>query len=311
MKYFQLFILLLCLACEKIPANNPQMPTDKGTQIRIMTFNMWHGGDAGKQPLAKSIQTIQIAKAGIVGAQETHGLATPRPDNSAKMAASLGWNHIDQGDYDATMTKYEIIETTPSKHGSKIKIGENQFIWFFNCHLGYIPYQPYQLASIKYGEYPFITTEKEAIEWANKTRIGEVTKIVAEVKEKMNENWPVIVTGDFNEPSHLDWTQKAADAAICKIKVEWPSTKAFTDLGMKDAYRTYHPDEVAFPGKTWSAIDSPGEVHDRIDFIFYIGDRLKLINAEIIGEPSDQSDIQITNYPSDHRSVVATFEWSE
>lgn len=309
MKYFILITLFTFISCYKVSAIKPVKPAVKNSQIKIMTFNMWLGGEAGKQPINKSIEVIQMANAGIVGAQETYGNATPQADNSAKMAQSMGWNHIDQGDQDATMTKYEIIESTPSKRGSKIKIGNNQFIWFFNCHLNYIPYQPYQLAAIKYGDYPFILTEEEAIKWARSTRIAEVQKIIAEVKEKMKGKWPVVVTGDFNEPSHLDWTQRAANAGICKIKVEWPSTKSFTDIGMKDAYRTFRPNEVAYPGKTWSSIDRPGEIHDRIDFIFYTGSQLKLINCEIIGEASNKTDIIVSGYPSDHRSVVATFKW--
>ncbi len=309
MRYSILILLVIFFACNEVTAEKAEDTGEKDRAIKIMTFNMWHGGDAGKQPLNKTIETIEKSGAGIVGAQETYGTASPRPDNSVAIAQRLGWEQVDQGGYHAILTKYEVLETSSSKRAFKIKTGDNQFVWFFNCHLGYIPYQPYQLAGIKYGEYPFISSEQEAIEWANKARMAEVNEIIVEVKEKLKEGYPVVVTGDFNEPSHQDWTQRAADAGICKIKVEWPSTKAFTDLGMKDAFRTFHPDEVAFPGKTWTSIDSPGEVHDRIDFIFFSGTNLKLTNVEVIGEKAENANIVIPNYPSDHRSVVATFEW--
>jgi endonuclease/exonuclease/phosphatase family metal-dependent hydrolase len=311
MKMIALLILLIStISCN---ANKEEVPEKELIHVtdtfKVMTFNMWHGGDAGGQPIAKSIETIRAADAGIVGVQESHGLGSPREDRSMQMAGNMGWRHIDIGNFDAVLTKYAIAETSSDKRAVKIKIDDNKFIWIINCHLMHIPYQPYQLNNKEYGNYPYIASEQEAVHWANIARKSGIDEVVKLVKEKINDGWPIIVTGDFNEPSHLDWTEKAAKAGINKIKVEWPSTKALTDLGMKDAYRTFRPDEVAFPGKTWSSIDSPGEIHDRIDFVFYIGNQLQLINAEVVGEKSNISDIAVENYPSDHRAVVATFVW--
>jgi hypothetical protein len=38
--------------------------------IRVMTFNLWHGGNAGGQPLEQTINVIKSAQADIVGLQE-------------------------------------------------------------------------------------------------------------------------------------------------------------------------------------------------------------------------------------------------
>lgn len=281
-----------------------------GESIKVLTFNMWHGGDAGNQPLSKSLELIRASGATIVCAQETRGHGDPRPDNSAVIARELGWNHVDLGSSRAIFTKYGITHVTPSKNGAKIKIAENQYIWVFNCHLMYIPYQPYQLAGKPYGDFPFIRTEDEAVFWANEARGEKVKELAEEIKEKMKEEpWPVILAGDFNEPSHLDWTKKAAKAGIHLIKVEWPATKTFAATGLKDAWRTVHPDETAYTGETWTPVESDGEVHDRIDFILFAGKKLKITNAEIIGESNEKADIVIPGYPSDHRAVLATFVW--
>lgn len=42
-------------------------------ELRVMSFNLWHGGDAGKQPLTQTAEVIRTAKADIVGLQETGG----------------------------------------------------------------------------------------------------------------------------------------------------------------------------------------------------------------------------------------------
>ncbi len=98
---------------------------------------------------------------------------------------------------------------------------------------------------------------------------------------------------------------------MCQIKVEWPATKAFTDIGMTDAFRVYYTDEVQNPGETWSSINSPGEIHDRIDFVFYKGNELKVTGANTIGPPDGKSGIEIRDYPSDHRAVCVSFLWEK
>ena len=44
---------------------------------------------------------------------------------------------------------------------------------------------------------------------------------------------PVFLTGDFNEPSHLDWTQAAANAGLhFGKKVDWPTSHAVVNAGL-------------------------------------------------------------------------------
>ena len=56
--------------------------------LRVMTFNLWQGGEEGKQPLAQSVKVIEAAKADLVGLQETAGLERGgrRPDNARRIA---------------------------------------------------------------------------------------------------------------------------------------------------------------------------------------------------------------------------------
>jgi endonuclease/exonuclease/phosphatase (EEP) superfamily protein YafD len=71
-----------------------------------------------------------------------------------------------------------------------------------------------------------------------------------------------------------------------------------------------YPDEMKNPGFTWSPIykaDDPKTHHDRIDFVYFKGNGLKVTDAKIIGENEENADIVVAPYPSDHRAVVATF----
>jgi exodeoxyribonuclease-3 len=295
-------ILLLC------PLLAPAAET-----LRVMSFNLWHGGDAGKQPLTQTMEVIRAAKADIVGLQETGGFekekGAGRPDHGRRLAGMLGWHYFNQGERTGILSRFPIATNTPKKWGVTLRISPGREVRMFNVHLMHAPYQPYQLLKIPYANAPFITTAEEAVRAAQQARGGQVERLLAELKVALESGQPVFLTGDFNEPSHQDWTERAAAAKRCPIQVEYPSTKAVTAAGMRDAFRAVFPDEVARPGWTWTpttAVDDPKDRHDRIDFVFVGGAGVKVDRCEIVGEAKPASDIVVQPYPSDHRAVVAT-----
>lgn len=298
------FLLTSCVSNEKKDKES------QGVKFSVLTFNMWLGGEADHHNIEKSLEVIRTSGAEIIGLQEAYGYYDngATHDNGQVLADQLGWNYIDQGGY-GMMSKFPITSISPTRKGVKLKIDENKFVWFFNCHLNYIPYQPYQLANKEYGDYPFISNEKEAVYWADSARGDVVREYVDEIQNIMDEGWPVFLTGDFNEPSFLDWSEEAVKKGLCNIKVNWPSSAAFGKIGLKDAFREIYPDVEKYPGKTWSAIDYPDEIHDRIDFIFFESKQINVLNAKTIGFKDEISDIGIKDYPSDHRAVCATFQW--
>jgi hypothetical protein len=124
---------------------------------------------------------------------------------------------------------------------------------------------------------------------------------------------PVILGGEFNSPSHLDWTEAMVKARpAVKYPVEWPESKLMADNGFVDSYRTVHADPVAKPGLTWTPgyphpFVRPTETHDRIDYIYSIG--AKAVASEVIGEVGGPDvAISVDPWPADHRAVLTTFE---
>ena len=117
-----------------------------------------------------------------------------------------------------------------------------------------------------------------------------------------------MIFGDFNEPSHLDWTERAAAAGIHPLAVPFPLSRALEDLGFVDAVRAVYPDEVAKPAFTWSAVaqpDDPTVHHDRIAFILVRGTGLSVESVSILGEKAPEADLVVAPWPSDHRAVRA------
>jgi endonuclease/exonuclease/phosphatase family metal-dependent hydrolase len=281
-----------------------------------MSFNLWHGGDAGKQPLAQTMEVIRAAKADIVGLQETGGYekekVAGRPDNGRKLAVMLGWHYFDQGERTGVLSRFPIVTNSPRKWGVRIQLPTGREVWMFNVHFAHAPYQPYQLLSIPYANAPFIKTADEAVHEARKARGGQVERMLAELKPALARGQPVFLTGDFNEPSHQDWTRRAVAAGKCPLAVEYPATLAVTTAGMRDAFRAAFPDEAAHPGWTWTPTtkpDDPKDRHDRIDFVFVGGVNVTVKRCEVVGEGRPSADIVVQPYPSDHRAVVATVEF--
>ena len=282
--------------------------------LRVMTFNIWVGGESGGQPLAQTTMVIEAAKADIVGVQESHGEERNGKKNDAAraIAEQLGWHYFDQGDDDTgIISRYTIVDQTPKKWGAAVELPSGQRVWVFNVHFNHTPYQPYQLLKIPYNDAPYITTEAEAIDEAKKARAEQVAEMLKEINSVRREGTPIFVTGDFNEPSSLDWTEAVAQAGKCPVAVCWPTTAAILDADFVDAYRVARPFLLSSPGYTWTpitSVDDPQDRHDRIDFVLVGGSGAKVEAAEVVGEKSEWADVVVTPYPSDHRGVVAAFE---
>ena len=189
-----------------------------------MTFNIWVGGEAGRQPLSQTVKVIEAAKADIVGLQEAHGEEHDgkRVDAGRKIAEALGWNHYDQGNRTAIISRFPILTNTPNKWGASLRLPSGQEVWFFNVHFAHAPYQPYQLLKIPYANAPFINTPEEAVAEAKKARGHQVAGLLKDMQPALASGKPVFVTGDFNEPSHQDWTPRAAKAGKCPRQLNIP-----------------------------------------------------------------------------------------
>lgn len=278
------------------------------SSLKLLSFNVWSGEEtaAGRDKLREIMQT---SGADIIGVQEL--------DNTAgvSIAAAMGFHYYQQSGGDIqVISRYPITASTSDNLGVQIELSPGQNIWLFNAHLAAYPYQPYDLRD---GLLPM--NEASVIAAANSARGGGTTSYLNSMSSAFSSGAPVFFTGDFNEPSHLDWTAEAAAATSrpYDLKVEYPTSKRIVDAGMSDSFRAVYPDEVAKPGYTWTPgypyplIDSE-EVHDRIDVIYHRGRGVTATAAATIGPDDDNpnTDISIAGYNADHRGVLATYSLS-
>jgi len=305
-----LFVILMVCICggcaneyHALPSGSDSNSGIRFSVVRVASFNIWRDGKASKQPLSQTAEVIKASKADIVGLQESS-------KNAKALADLLGWNYVRQNGSAVIMSRFEIPETTENKYGVRIRLDSGQEIFVFNVHLRPFPYQPYQLLNIPYHGHSFIKTEKQAIAAAQKARGHQVEALLKEIKAIKDKGMPIFITGDFNEPSHLDWTAAAARSGRHPVKVVYPTSKALAKVGFVDTYRAIYPDEMKIPGYTWTPltkVSDPKDHHDRIDFVYYRGKGVKAKSVQIVGENPDNGDIVVSPYPSDHRAVVSTF----
>lgn len=299
----RLLALLVVFLCTRIIS---------AAELRVMTFNLWHGGDAGGQPLKQSAEVVRAAKADLVGFQETDGQERNgvRPNRGKEIADLLGWHYLDQGQGTGIASRFPIVSHTPARWGATVELSEGRRVTVFNVHFAHAPYQPYQLLRIPYADAPFITTAAEAVREARAARGGQVERMLAEAAPLLARGETLFLTGDFNEPSFQDWTERAAAAKKCPLPVPYPTTRLVTEAGFRDAFRATRPDEVLDTGWTWTPLtrpDDPADRHDRIDFVFFSGNGVSPITSQIIGENAAFANVVVQPYPSDHRAVVVVF----
>jgi len=312
-------ILLAVLAASALAMSGAARAQE--TELTIMSYNVWGGGANEQKPVDETVAVIKAAGADIIGIQETRLEGDPCTAEScppagesvaAKIAAALGYHHYDQTKANdalwanAVISRYPIGKATPNDLGVEIDVGGRK-IHLFNIHLDDAPYQPYQLLNIEYGPYPYLKTADEAVTAAAETR-GPALKLLFEDMAAAGVADAAFVTGDFNEPSHRDWTEAAAKAGLHPLAVPYPTVKALEEKGFVDTFRAVFPDPVAKPGFTWTPTGDPkatDDHHDRIDFLLARGANLEVLSAGIVGEKAPEADVVVTPWPSDHRAVMA------
>ena len=267
--------------------------------LKILTFNTWKVEDT--QPGKDFIVKIVLAsQADIVGFQEL--------SCGQEISDTLGWHLLDQTGGRNIISRFPIKQTASDQAGVKIELAPGKTIWLFNAHLPAWPYQPYDLRDGKLKQ-----DETSTIEAAEKARGAKVALLLKSINDSniLSANEIVFITGDFNEPSCLDWTEAVAKdtARTYDLKVNWPVSRHILDVGFKDSFRTLKPDPVSDHGYSWTPRPEPNEVFDRIDIVYYYGNSVQPVSVCNIGPDitNPDTDIEFIEYPSDHRAVLAEF----
>ncbi|CAB3398934.1 unnamed protein product [Caenorhabditis bovis] len=284
--------------------------------VRVMTFNVWNSGanvENGQQKIAKH---ILLVRPDIVALQEVYANVT----RNLTMMLGPPWIAVENPDPEypdtAILTRQLILPNTVVHTdygvGAKILFRMGPVIHFWNVHLDWRSYGPYAAFN------KLVTSENQILAGENSARGPEILDVL---HHPMTRLWlsktadvPLMIAGDFNGPSHLDWT-KRAKKAHGDWEIRWPATKHLDDYGFVDSFREINP--TSNPGYTWSTVNKFNpewnytipEPQDRIDFIHYKGPAVPYQSFTYAGTerlrriPYHQQN----DYPSDHYAVVTDF----
>ena len=297
---FTLFIFFLCisLGCSE---NDKSIitPVEEFNEIKVMTYNILYSTSN-----EKTVAVLRETAADIIGMQE---VSTGR---LVELAQTLNYHYYSFPKTTANMSDDDtgILSRFPITriltNGVVVKVNPGLEVAIFTVHLSPYPYQPYDFRD------GIITTPEQAIASASATRLSEIQPVLGEVNNLRNENIPIFLTGDFNEPSLLDWTAITASSNMHFSKVvEWPVSKLIVESGLADVYRSKFPNPANFPGNTWTTIESANEIYDRIDIIYQTNETtVSLKDIRLVGGTGDNAGITVEGYASDHYAVIATYK---
>ncbi|WP_046777951.1 HAD-IA family hydrolase [Streptomyces yangpuensis] len=298
-----------------VPADAP--PLDR---VRVMSWNLWLGGAPVDDHRDKQLAVLLAADVDVVGLQESAVHAAP------EIAAALGWFHHSAGENLAILSRHPVVETLGDPGvgfygaaGARIRLDEHpdgapHELVLWTAHLNHTPYGPYDACFDGLGAPELADRERES------GRVRQIGEILARMAPDLAaaDRTPVLLVGDFNAPSHLDWTAGAARLHGGHGPVDWPVSRAVERAGLRDSYREAHPDPVTDPGTTWSPVhprhehgSGRPEPQDRIDFVLHAGDRLTVLDSTTLatGRIAPWPDVAANDWPSDHAAVVTTFRF--
>lgn len=262
-----------------------------------MQFNIEYGGTG--VDFAAVPRAIETAGADVVAVQEACG-------QMPAIAEALGWPYFDNRTQ--VVSRYPLLDPPDPTAGVILVEGAPGRVFaVINVHPTSRVYGPNRLAR---GASVSWVVRREC-----RTRLHELLPSLRAAESLAEQGIPVILLGDFNAPSHRDWTEETVGLRPhLTASVPWPTSRAAEAVGLVDIYRRHFPDVRANPGLTWPAarphvegynphVNSPSA--DRIDLMF-ASDDVGSSAIRIMGEVgSEYSDLSVEPWPTDHRALVA------
>ena len=319
-------------------------------EIKVLQLNIWQEGTSVSGGYESMIDEIAYADADFVMLSEVRNYnGTRLCDRMIESLRAKGLTYYSFKSKDSgLLSKYPISDSVtifPEKddHGSLYKLvatlPEGQCVSVYTAHLDYLNCAYYRVRGYDgttWKELPGPDTDLESVLADNvaSQRDDAIRLFIEDAARDVAAGNLIFLAGDFNEPSHLDWTEATRDSADHHgMAVPWTVTTLLEEAGYADSYRVKYPNPVTHPGYTYPA-DCPGakmsqllwapkaDERERIDFIFYRPDRrLKLKDIVIFGPKGsvrrgermvetskDPFLLPATdNWPTDHKGVLATF----
>ncbi len=280
------------------------------SRVNVMSYNVWLQWGQVNNGFRKGIASIVRSEADVIGFQES------TVAHATAVAEALGWFRATAPGGDCqVVSRYPVVDSFMAGHagGALIRLAENprREIIVYSCHPDHRHYGPY--AAENGGTAADVLAEENASQRGPQVQ-AIITGMAAHLAE--SDTVPVILTGDFNAPSHLDWTEETKTLHNGVGFVPFPASTIVHNAGMEDSYRLAHPDPFTHPGITWSPIHKETEPQDRIDFVYHKGAPLRVLSSEIFTTEVEATvgrwgvsvaPVKNNTWPSDHAACLTCY----
>jgi len=315
--------------------------------VDFLSFNVWQEGTSVSNGLTKIKDVIIATNPDVVCFSEVRNYSGDWTTKIINELAAAGYNYnrgYAGGDI-SLISKFPIVNSSliPQTQNAIAKFElqlTDQNIIVACAHLDYTNYGLYLPRGYNGGDpnwnmiddgngNPAPVTDVNYILNYNMSSSKD-EQIAAFLNSVSNETKPIILLGDFNDASHLDWTANTSSMFDHNgMVIPWQNTITLENNGFVDSYRTYFPNEVTHPGISWPSYahgvgstswTPKSDERDRIDYIFYKGDGIQTTYAALVGPKESYSKNQLTTantgnenflvddlpWPSDHKAIFCT-----
>jgi endonuclease/exonuclease/phosphatase family metal-dependent hydrolase len=323
---------------------------DEGMELKVLQLNVWlnaaqvEGGEQGLADVIDQTDADLVLLCELYAGEQETPLTQKLVDELGKRGKAYCSDgcRLPVG----ILSKYALEEVatllpTPEDYRPLLKAFlrvNGRRLAVYSAHLDHQHYAPYLsrgYSPVTWTKIDAPLTDPEAILQANRLawRDETIRGFLHDARPETDNGYPVIIGGDFNEPSHLDWQADTKDIRDHRgAVVHWDVSQLLAQAGYVDAWRSRFPDALTHPGFTWPAGNpsaKPEELYyapdaderDRIDFIYYYPQPgFRLERVRIAGPPASVLHGQITpelpgedilspaaTWPSDHKGLLAIF----
>ncbi|MCR9246536.1 MAG: endonuclease/exonuclease/phosphatase family protein [bacterium] len=311
----------LAAQVESSTADSPA-GTSQRDSLRVMVWNIQRGANEFDRGPEKALAVIRAAAPDVCLLQESYDIAGPRPLLGAWLAGELGWRQWQgKSTHLCVLTHLEIVEQRFHEvwHGvgARLRDAKGREFLAYSCWIDWREYVTYHLR-----DHPGATDEELlALESTKSKRLRQCRGLLAHLRKTaaLTGDLPLLVGGDWNCPSHLDWTADTARVFRFRRALPLPVSLAMQEAGFVDTFRAVHPNPVQSPGITWTplhrgTVNEPGTA-DRIDRLYSLpvktGWALQPVAAHVLPKVYESDAIEQKDrvFPSDHGAVVIDFVW--
>ena len=317
-------------------------------EIKIMQFNVWHEGTVVKGGFEAVADEIARADADFVAISEVRNYHDTRfCDRIVEALKKRGKTYYSFYSQDSGLiSRYPIKENTTvyplnNDEGTLYRAlvdVDGREIAVYTGHIDYrhcASYLPRGYDGSTWKKLPAIVTDIDVILEYNRAskRDDAIEKFLRIAMDDRAAGRIVLFGGDFNEPSHRDWTAQTKDLWDHNgTVIPWDCTMMLERAGFIDAYREKYPDPVKSPGFTFPADCAGADIgklawtpdvddRERIDYIFYAPcEGLSLKDITLVGplgticrgqRVQEKREEEILSpvgvWPTDHKALLATF----